>query len=66
MSETKALSVSEGIGGTFFYHLSRDGGIHSICGVPTMPTRVPVSAWGVRTHLNERYCTKCEIVELGE
>jgi len=53
-------TVSEGIGGSFHYHLSNAGNPgESICGKQTFFTLIPVSAWGTVTHLRERYCAKC-------
>lgn len=57
----KDLSIREGIHGTFFYHLAKDG--VPLCGNEnTMVTRVPLSCWNVKTHLNERYCKECNII----
>lgn len=55
------LEVSEGIAGTWFYHLS-DGPnkAFSMCGARVMVTNVPLSAWGHVSHLKERWCKKCE------
>lgn len=55
------MKVSEGISGTWFYHLSEDEhSIRGLCGAKTMRTEVPLSAWGYRGHLNERWCEKCK------
>jgi len=55
------VKVTEGIIGTWFYHLSEDEKpTRSLCGVQTMHTEVPLSAWGYRGHLNERWCEKCK------
>ena len=48
----------ENIAGTWFYHLAVDG--KALCGVSVMPTQISLDAWGVKTHLNERYCSKCK------
>lgn len=55
------LHITEGVAGVWFYHLS-PAGINSkaLCGAQTMLTQLPLSAWGVRGHLNERYCAVCE------
>jgi hypothetical protein len=61
--DTKALyRISEGISGTWFYHLEpkTSAGIPTaLCGARVMRTSVPVSAWGTRTHLKERWCQEC-------
>lgn len=46
------------------FHLTRDGrryGALSLCGVPTMPTGLPIEDWTLRTlsHSN-KYCAACE------
>lgn len=53
------LEIAEGIAGTFHYHLRADGKFQSLCARPVMQTKVPLSAWGVTTHLNERWCAEC-------
>lgn len=61
------LTLLEGIHGTFHYHYPDRTGKHALCGETlVMPTLIPVSAWGVRTHLHERYCKKCEDIAFGE
>jgi hypothetical protein len=27
-----------------------------------MPTGISVQAWGIKTHLNERYCAECAAI----
>lgn len=56
--KTLVVNLMEGIHGTFYYHYSIDGKT-ALCGDKVMPTRIPESAWGTRTHLNERYCSRC-------
>lgn len=59
--DTKAhLRVAEGIHGTFYYHLRRPDDHFGLCGDRVMHTSIPVSAWGSRTHLKERWCSRCE------
>ena len=53
------VKVVEGIGGRWSYHLRKEGDLSSLCGMSVMTTRVPLNAWGVVTHLNERYCAQC-------
>jgi hypothetical protein len=53
--------IVESIFGNFLYHIALDG--EPLCGkarIETMPTSIPLSAWGVRGHLKERYCKECE------
>jgi hypothetical protein len=51
--------VAETIHGTFHYHLRAPDLIYALCGARVMQTSIPVSAWGARTHINERWCQKC-------
>jgi hypothetical protein len=30
-----------------------------------MLTHIPVDTWGFKSHLNEKYCKKCEELRLG-
>jgi len=54
------LVVCEGIFGTFHYHVcNEEHPWTAFCGAKTMPTKVPVETWGMKTHLCERYCEKC-------
>lgn len=53
------LRVVEGIAGTWFYHLRRAHAEVSLCGAKVMMTGIPVSAWGTKTHLRERWCETC-------
>lgn len=60
-TELDGLHVTEGVSGTWFYHLSMAGtNSKGLCGARTMNTGVPLSAWGSRGHLKERYCAECE------
>ena len=61
------LVITEGIRGTHFYHLS-DPSTPSVglCGMKTMPTSIPLSAWGYRSHLRERYCPLCTVYPAAE
>jgi hypothetical protein len=57
---SEGLHITEGVGGVYFYHLSEVGtNARSLCGAQTMNTQIPVAAWGVRGHLNEKWCAKC-------
>jgi len=53
------LVIRESIHSSFFYHVA-EGNI-PLCGnKSTMYTKIPLSCWGMRTHLNERYCPECD------
>ena len=61
-AKLKGLHVTEGIGGTWHYHLSlAETNASGLCGAKTMLTSVPMGAWGLRGHLNERYCPDCAV-----
>jgi len=60
--DTKSrLRVLEGIHGTWHYHLGpKELRVPtSLCGDVVMTTSMPVSAWGTKTHINERWCSRC-------
>lgn len=66
-TENKDLHVTEGVSGTYFYHLSAGGtNARALCGAQTMRTKIPLSSWGNKGHLNERYCAVCELLGGGE
>ena len=53
------LTIRESIHGNFFYHLAKNG--KALCGEKiTMHTSLDIKTWGVKTHLNEKYCSKCQ------
>lgn len=56
------FAICEGIAGVWHYHLHRLGEPHtrSLCGKQTMLTHSPLSTWGVRSHLPQKYCAACE------
>lgn len=55
------MIISEGVEGYFFYHISpNDTPVKSLCGKLVMPTSIPLTTWGTKGHLNERYCNECE------
>jgi hypothetical protein len=57
------LHITEGVAGIWFYHLSPAGtNTKALCGAKTMNTALPLSSWGFRGHLNERYCDKCAAI----
>uniref|UniRef100_A0A6H1ZKU7 Uncharacterized protein n=1 Tax=viral metagenome TaxID=1070528 RepID=A0A6H1ZKU7_9ZZZZ len=64
---TKPFIITEGISGTWFYHISKKNNfVRSLCGKPTMKTSLTFRSWGIKTHLNERYCEKCFGLALNE
>ena len=57
---SEGLHITEGVGGVYMYHLSEVGtNARSLCGAHTMSTQIPMASWGVRGHLNEKWCAKC-------
>jgi hypothetical protein len=62
-SSSGELSVGEGVLGHWHYHLHSPGkSTQALCGSPIMPTGISVQAWGIKTHLNERYCVECAAI----
>ena len=61
-AERNELVVTESSHGIWDYHLSRRANImRSLCGTPTMPTAIPVSAWNAKVDENlPRHPTYCE------
>lgn|GEM_PF-6985641 len=63
-AERNELTVTESTHGIWDYHLSRRANImRALCGAPTMPTAMPVSAWGDQPEENlprrPTYCEAC-------
>lgn len=57
------LKIVEGVESIWFYHLSRTGkpAKPALCGnARVMQTELPLESWGLRGHLNEKYCPECE------
>ncbi|HTD03238.1 hypothetical protein [Undibacterium sp.] len=60
-SALNALYITEGVSGTKFYHLSTAlSKSVSLCDKLTMNANLPLSHWGTKTQMKERYCAKCE------
>jgi hypothetical protein len=57
--ESSMISIVESVHGTWFYHLRDKENGSALCGATVMQTSIPLSAWGVRTALGERWCNKC-------
>ena len=63
-AERNELTITESTHGIWNYHLSRRASIlRSLCGTATMPTALPVSAWGEQPDENlpkrPTYCEAC-------
>jgi hypothetical protein len=57
------LKIVEGVAGIWHYHLSEYGttGQPALCGKKdVMHTEIPLSVWGIKSHLHETYCEECE------
>ncbi|MES2106919.1 MAG: hypothetical protein V4634_23080, partial [Pseudomonadota bacterium] len=49
------------VAGTKFYHLSTAlSKSVSLCDKLTMNANLPLTHWGTKTQVKERYCSKCE------
>jgi hypothetical protein len=56
----KDVLITEGIEGTWHYHLSTTDNKHkSLCGKPVMHSNLSMNDWGFVSHLKEKYCEKC-------
>lgn len=57
------FEVAESISGTYFYHVrdanSTTDAYRALCGARVMTTSIPMSDWGVVTHLHDRWCKQC-------
>lgn len=66
MSRDLKLRIVETVASVYSYHLTDEetphtGKIKALCGetLHLMGTSAPVSSWGHRSHLNEKYCAWC-------
>ena len=64
-TEQQPLRITEGVAGTWFYHLGR-GDMVALCGAKTMQSNAPLSSWGFVGHLRERYCAECARLATGQ
>jgi len=54
------FTIWEGVESTYNYHISDGGRTDTLCGnTHVMTTGLPLSTWGMKTHIGERYCSKC-------
>lgn len=63
-AERNELVVTEGSNGYWNYHLSRRVSLmRALCGKPTLPTAIPLTAWGAPSEENlpkpPTYCEAC-------
>lgn len=62
--EKKSLKIVEGVESVWYYHLSQTGkpAKPALCGnARVMQTEMSLDSWGSRSsHINEKYCPKCE------
>lgn len=63
-AERNELVVTEYSNGYWQYHLSRRANVmRALCGTPTLPTAIPVSAWGAPGEeglpKSPTYCEAC-------
>lgn len=60
------FEIVEGVASTWFYHLREKDSFPvnqpALCGAHVFSTHNPIDSWGVKTHLNERYCQECESI----
>ena len=60
MNEALKVQITEGIEGSWHYHLSIPGTLSvSLCGARTMSCNLNKETWGFVGHLNERFCEEC-------
>jgi hypothetical protein len=62
ISNSNPLKIVEGVESIWHYHLSESGlnGKPTLCGITSvMQTNIPLSSWGIRSHLPKKYCAKC-------
>lgn len=63
-AERNELVVTEGSTGYWYYHLSRRVNLmRALCSAPTLPTAIPLSAWGAPAEeglpKSPTYCQAC-------
>ena len=59
-SKKPSFIVTEGIEGTWHYHISREECFtRSLCNERVMRTNMQLKDWGIVTHLKEKYCPEC-------
>lgn len=66
-AERNELAVTEHSTSYWNYHLSRRANLmRSLCGMATLPTAIPLSAWGAKADAGlpkaPSYCSKCAAI----
>lgn len=56
--------IDEGIENMYVYHIrlkdkNYPGYFKAICGVNLLGKELPLDFWGLKTHMNEKYCEEC-------
>ncbi len=55
----KSIRIVEGVESVWVYHLAKDK--KALCGKQgIMETKIPLNTWGMKSHIGEKYCRKCE------
>lgn len=56
------LVVDETVSGVYFYHIKEKGTFKPICGIDRqlLGKDLPLTHWGLRGHLQEKYCKECD------
>ena len=58
-SSSKDISIHEDITGRYRYHIAINN--TPLCGSDkTMRRDLDIASWGIKRHIGERYCKKCE------
>lgn len=55
--------ISEGVSGTWHYHLREVGEIKALCGAMVMRTSMRLGRWNKKIpdyHIPESFCSKCD------
>ena len=53
------FTIRENISGYYLYHIADESNIPLCKENNTMSTSLSLKSWGMKTHINERYCKKC-------
>lgn len=57
-----AYEIREGIEGVWHYHLAEKDQRTTLCGQPSMETKIPISSWMSKSpnHIPMTYCEDCQ------